>query len=135
MRKRRIDIKQLLVVVFLLILMTVIASLTIGKDIYKHNEYGLLSFAIVNFFGYLFFFLLMPMELAFIFYLRSGYDPLLLNLIAVATSIASQTIDYLIVYSSAQVAENEDKDEIEFMENDTFVLAGELKDIKRFLHD
>jgi len=39
-----------------------------------------------------------------------------------------------IVYSSAQVAENEDKDEIEFMENDTLVLAGELKDIKRFLN-
>lgn len=39
-----------------------------------------------------------------------------------------------IVYSSAQVAEKEDKDEIEFMENDTLVLAGELKDIKRFLN-
>jgi trk system potassium uptake protein TrkA len=40
-----------------------------------------------------------------------------------------------IVYSSAQVADNEDGDEIEFMENDTLVLAGELKDIKRFLHE
>ena len=39
-----------------------------------------------------------------------------------------------ILYSSAQAAEREDKDEIEFMENDTLVLAGELKDIKRFLH-
>jgi len=39
-----------------------------------------------------------------------------------------------ILYSSAQVAEREDKDEIEFMENDTLVLAGELKDIKRFLN-
>jgi len=38
-----------------------------------------------------------------------------------------------IVYSSAQAAENEDKKEIEFMENDTLVLAGEMKDIKRFL--
>lgn len=40
-----------------------------------------------------------------------------------------------IVYSSAQTAENEDKVEIEFRENDTLVLAGELKDIKRFLHE
>ncbi len=40
-----------------------------------------------------------------------------------------------ILYSSAQVAENEDKNEIEFMENDTLVLAGEIKDIKRFLHE
>lgn len=40
-----------------------------------------------------------------------------------------------IVYSSAQTAENEEKIEIEFRENDTMVLAGELKDIKRFLHE
>ena len=39
-----------------------------------------------------------------------------------------------ILYSSAQAAEREDRDDIEFMENDTLVLAGELKDIKRFLH-
>jgi trk system potassium uptake protein TrkA len=38
-----------------------------------------------------------------------------------------------IVYSSAQIADNEDVVEIEFLENDTLVLAGEMKDIKRFL--
>jgi membrane protein DedA with SNARE-associated domain len=38
------------------------------------------------------------MELAFIFYLRTGYDPVMLNLVAVFTAIASQTIDYLIGY-------------------------------------
>ena len=78
--------------------MTVIASLTIGKDIYQYNENGLFSFAIVNFAGYLFFFLLMPMELAFILYLRTGYDPLWLNLVAVTTAMAAQTVDYLIGY-------------------------------------
>ncbi len=66
--------------------------------IYEHNENGILSFAIVNFFGYLFFLLLRPMELAFIFYLRSGYDPLILNLVAVSTAMASQVVDYLIGY-------------------------------------
>lgn len=43
--------------------------------------------------------------------------------------------NFRIVYSSAQAAENEDKNEIEFKENDTLVLAGEMKDIKRFLHE
>jgi len=38
------------------------------------------------------------MELAFIFYLRTGYDPLMLNLVAVATAMASLAIDYLIGY-------------------------------------
>jgi membrane protein YqaA with SNARE-associated domain len=85
-------------IIFLIILMAVIASLTIGKDIYENKGQSILSFAIVNFFGYLFFFLLMPMELAFIFYLRTGYDPLVLNLVAVSTAMISQVIDYLIGY-------------------------------------
>ena len=98
MRMKHIDYKRLIVIVFLLILMALIASLTIGKDIYENNKESLLSFAIVNFAGYLFFFLLMPMELAFIYYLRSSYDPIMLNLVAIATSFAAQVIDYLIGY-------------------------------------
>jgi membrane protein YqaA with SNARE-associated domain len=94
----KIDYKRLTMIIFLVILMVVIASLTIGKDIYENKGQSILSFAIVNFFGYLFFFLLMPMELAFIFYLRTGYDPLILNLVAVATAMISQIIDYLIGY-------------------------------------
>jgi len=43
--------------------------------------------------------------------------------------------NFRIIYSSAQISENEDKIDIEFKENDTLVLAGEMKDIKRFLHD
>jgi membrane protein DedA with SNARE-associated domain len=98
MTHRKIDYRRLTTIIFLIILMAVIASLTIGKDIYENKGQSILSFAIVNFFGYLFFFLLMPMELAFIFYLRTGYDPLLLNLIAVTTAMISQVIDYLIGY-------------------------------------
>lgn len=98
MKAQRIDYKRLIVIVFLIIVMIVIASLTIGKDIYENRQQSILSFAIVNFFGYLFFFLLMPMELAFIYYLRTGYDPLILNLVAVATAMTSQIIDYLIGY-------------------------------------
>lgn len=98
MKTTHIDYRRLSILALLIVVMAVIASLTIGRDIYESGEKSLYSFAIVNFFGYLFFFLLMPMELAFIFYLRTGYDPLMLNLVAVATAMVSQTIDYLIGY-------------------------------------
>ena len=98
MKSAHIDIKRTAILAVLFILMIVITSLTIGRDIYNTGEKSLVSFAIVNFFGYLFFFLLMPMELAFIYYLRTGYDPLILNLVAIGTAFASQTIDYLIGY-------------------------------------
>ena len=98
MKIRRVDYKRLFIVAFLVALTAVIGSLTIGKDIYQNNEKSILSFAIVNFSGYLFFFLFMPVELAFIYYLRTGYDPLILGLVAIGTAFASQVIDYLIGY-------------------------------------
>ncbi len=98
MKRSPIDIKRLIVIVVLVVLTTVIASLTIGRDIAEQNDRGLLSFAIINFFGYLFFFLFMPVELAFVYYLRTGYDPLVLCLVAISTAFVSQTIDYLIGY-------------------------------------
>jgi membrane protein YqaA with SNARE-associated domain len=98
MKRAHIDIKRLIVFVILITLTTVIASLTIGRDIYQSNEKSMVSFAIVNFFGYLIFFLFMPVELAFIFYLRTGYDPWILNLVAIGTAMISQVIDYLIGY-------------------------------------
>lgn len=98
MKMTHIDIRRLIIVVLLITLTTVIASLTIGKDIYENNEKSILSFAIVNFSGYLFFFLFMPVELAFIYYLRTGYDPLILNMVAIGTAFASQVVDYIIGY-------------------------------------
>lgn len=97
-RRSRVDVRKIIIYVLLVTLMIIIASLTIGKDIYQYNEYGVFSFAIVNFAGYLFFFLLMPMELAFILYLRSGYDPLMLNVVAIITAMSAQMVDYLIGY-------------------------------------
>ena len=72
-----------------------IASLTVGKDIYygSRNE-GLLSFAIVNFSGYLFF-LIMPVEIAFIYYLTGEINIWILNAVALGTAIVAQAIDYL----------------------------------------
>jgi membrane protein DedA with SNARE-associated domain len=88
-------IKQLIPLVLFGLLAVLIASMTIGMDIYGEREHGLLSFAIVNLSGYLFF-LVMPVELAFIYYLHAGLDPWFLNLIALGTAIISQGIDYLI---------------------------------------
>lgn len=96
-RKLHIDIKRFIVVAFFAAIAIVIASATIGRDIYENKGLSVLSFAIVNFSGYLFF-LFMPVELAFIFYKNSGYDPWILNLVAVGTAVISQTIDYLIGY-------------------------------------
>jgi membrane protein DedA with SNARE-associated domain len=95
---RPFDYKRLIVLVLLIVLMTAIASLTIGRDIFMNNEKSILSFAIVNFSGYFFFFLFMPVELPFIYYLRTDYDPLILNLVALGTAMSSQVIDYLIGY-------------------------------------
>ena len=93
-----IDYRRLSILLIVIILMAVIGSLTIGRDIYESGEKNLYSFTIVNLFGYLFVFFLMPMELAFIFYLRTGYDPVMLNLVAISTALASQVVDYLIGY-------------------------------------
>lgn len=97
MKKTRFDIKRMILVVVFASLAIAIASLTIGRDIYENKELSVLSFGILNFTGYLFF-LFMPVELAFIYYLHSDYDPLVLNVVAVLTAILSQTIDYMIGY-------------------------------------
>lgn len=91
-----INLKRLIPVVLLAILAIVIASATVGKDIYSGTAgNNLLSFAIVNLSGYLFF-LVMPVELAFIYYLHVGVDIYLLNALAIGTAMCSQLIDYVI---------------------------------------
>lgn len=92
---RRINFPRLIMVVLLFTAAATIASLTIGRDIFYEKELSALSFAILNFSGYLFF-LFMPVELAFIYYLKAGYDPWTLNMIAIATALLGQSIDYLI---------------------------------------
>jgi membrane protein DedA with SNARE-associated domain len=73
-----------------------IASLTVGRDIYYGSrDQGLLSFAIVNAAGYLFF-LFMPVEVAFIYYLEGDISVVALNAVALGTAIFSQAIDYAI---------------------------------------
>ncbi len=94
---KRINIIRLVVVLFCATVAILIASATIGRDIYENNQMSMFSFAIVNFSGYLFF-LFMPVELAFIFYSHSGYNPWILYSVAIITAMASQSVDYLIGY-------------------------------------
>jgi membrane protein DedA with SNARE-associated domain len=90
------DIAKWSVSVLLAIAAIVIASLTIGRDIYYGaGDHGLLSFGIVNFSGYLFF-LFMPVEIAFVYYLTLDVNVWALNIVAITTAILSQSIDYLI---------------------------------------
>lgn len=98
MRLKKADIIRWVIGFLLVAAAITIASLTIGRDIYfGSRENGLWSFAIVNASGYLFF-LFMPVELAFIYYLTGDVSIWALNLIAIGTAILSQSIDYLIGY-------------------------------------
>jgi membrane protein DedA with SNARE-associated domain len=85
---------------FFLILTTAIAivfiSLTVGREIYEGRDQSLFSFGLINFLAYLFF-ILLPVEIAYVYYL-AYYDWIPLFGVAMATAIVSQTIDYLIGY-------------------------------------
>lgn len=99
MVRRRINLTQLVTVLLLAVVATTIASLTVGRDIYNgFTGHGILSFAIVSLAGYLFF-LFIPVELAFIFYINAGENFLALNAVALATALVSQSVDYIIGYS------------------------------------
>lgn len=90
-------IRAVIVVFFGAVAIT-IASATIGREIYGASKESLISFGIVNFSGYLFF-LIMPVELAFIYYLHTSLSFLMLNIVAVLTSLAAQLVDYYIGHS------------------------------------
>ena len=74
-----------------------IISFTIGKDIYEGRSQTLTSFSLIHFSGYLFF-LLMPVEMAFIYYL-TWYDESVLIWFALVTAVVAQYFDYLIGYT------------------------------------
>lgn len=99
MRLAKRDIVNIVIASLLIVAAITIASLTIGRDIYYGSrDEGLLSFAIVNASGYLFF-LFMPVEVAFVYYLQGEINVLALNAVAMGTALFSQAIDYLIGFS------------------------------------
>ena len=94
--KSRAEITRVIVTILLVIAAIVIASLTVGHDIYYGSrDQGLLSFAIVNASGYIFF-LIMPVELAFVYYLQGDISIIALNAVAVGTALLAQVIDYAV---------------------------------------
>jgi membrane protein DedA with SNARE-associated domain len=97
-RKSHAEIIRIVIATLLAIAAIIIASLTVGRDIYYGSrDNGLLSFAIVNASGYLFF-LFMPVEIAFIYYLNGTISIIALNAVAIGTALFSQSIDYTIGY-------------------------------------
>ena len=73
-----------------------VSSLTIGKHIYYEERLpGLYPFSIIHFSGYLFF-LLMPVELLFVFYAALESNIPLLIFLALSTAMLAQIIDYAI---------------------------------------
>lgn len=98
MKKSKAEITRIVIAVLLVIAAITIASLTVGRDIYNGSrDQGMLSFAIVNACGYLFF-LFMPVEVAFIYYLNGEINVVALNAVAITTALFSQAIDYSIGY-------------------------------------
>jgi membrane protein DedA with SNARE-associated domain len=80
---------------FVLVFFVVVAifSLTIGRDLYLGRPSNISSFAIIHFAGYLFF-LIMPVEAAYIYFMAQHGNPLLLFVTAVITAIAALIADY-----------------------------------------
>lgn len=95
MNLSKLNIKRIIVVVFFATIAIGIASATIGSEIYGFTKQSFTSFAIINFSGYLFF-LIMPVELAFVYYLHSHLSIFLLNIVALSTAIGAQLVDYCI---------------------------------------
>jgi len=78
-----------------MITIIIILSLSIGDALVQGKNPDLASFILVHFSGYLFF-LLMPVEILFIYYLSEGHNALLLIVLALSTAIAAQLIDYFL---------------------------------------
>jgi membrane protein DedA with SNARE-associated domain len=92
----RTKVIRIIITGLLVITAIMIASLTVGHDIYTGSrDEGLMSFAIVNTCGYLFF-LFMPVEVAFVFYLQGDINVLALNAVAIGSALLAQTADYSI---------------------------------------
>jgi membrane protein DedA with SNARE-associated domain len=76
----------------------------LGREWYEGKNQSLFSFALIHFSGYLFF-LLMPVEMAYIYYL-SFFSELNMFSVALATAFGAQLIDYFIGISLSKAIIN-----------------------------
>lgn len=96
--KERIAERRRIIFSFSLMLaVMLVVSLTIGRQLLAGNEPGLNAFALIHFLGYLFF-ILMPVEALFPFYLAEGHSGIILIILAVLTALLAQLFDYAIGY-------------------------------------
>lgn len=88
---------RIFIFLFTSVLAIMLVSFTLGREWYLGKSQSIVTFILIHFSGYLFF-LLMPVEMAFIYYLPyfNRYE---LIAIALFTAEAAQIIDYLIGYS------------------------------------
>ena len=97
MEKANTKLSKVIFILVTSVVAVIIFSLTVGKEIYEGKGQSLSSFGLIHFSGYLFF-LLMPVELVFVYYL-SFYHNVALITVAMLTAVLAQIIDYLIGYS------------------------------------
>jgi len=70
-------------------------SMTIGKDLLNGTKSTLLSFAIINFAGYLFI-LLLPVEALILIYVAEGHNGWILLILAMGTLLLAQVVNYTV---------------------------------------
>ncbi len=99
--KRKIRIILFIITSVIAIL---IISFTLGREWYEGKNQSIFSFALIHFSGYLFF-LLMPVELAYIYYL-SFFSNMEMFAVALVTAFAAQLIDYFIGVSVSSTVVN-----------------------------
>lgn len=79
----------------------IIFSFIFGELLLDEKKPELIYYLLIHFAGYLFF-LVMPVETIFLYYLSLGYNPVLLIVFAILTAIFAQLIDFLIGLVFAQ---------------------------------
>jgi membrane protein DedA with SNARE-associated domain len=94
MEKSKVKLNKALYIILASAVAIAIFSFTIGRELYEGRTQSLTSFGLIHFSGYLFF-LLMPVEMAFVYYL-SYYRETELIWIALVTAVTAQFIDYII---------------------------------------
>lgn len=94
MEKEKLKLSKALYIVATSTIAIAIFTLTIGRALYEGRTQSLASFGLIHFSGYLFF-LLMPVEMAFVYYL-AFYNEMELFAMAILTAAAAQLIDYVI---------------------------------------
>ncbi|MCH8003117.1 MAG: VTT domain-containing protein [Nanoarchaeota archaeon] len=89
--------KTIIPIIVISVIAILLSSFTIGRQIFLGRQPDIVSFSTIHFAGYLFF-LLMPVELLFIYYLIEDFNIPILLVAALATAMVAQIIDYVIGY-------------------------------------